>query len=233
MFRSASQTLLRWIVLLVLIPGLATGCFEIEEIISLNRDGSGSYTMRVDMSEAMGMIQAMGGGESGEVSKASASMDSTMVAAVTRLESIKGISNVKQSSENFMLELSYDFTDVDALNQASSQNELNSSAGMSGSPLEGVSYAWTPKSFIRSNPPLGETLDTEDPEMEQTMAMMRMMMGEASFTSKYSFPGKVKKVENELAEVQEDKKTVLLVVPLLDYMDGKASLSNNIRFKKR
>lgn len=68
---------------------------------------------------------------------------------------------------------------------------------------------------------------------EQDLAMAKMMFGTASYKTIYHFPGKVKKVSNDKARIGEDRKSVILEVPMSEVLEGKAEFANTIKFKKR
>jgi hypothetical protein len=58
-----------FLILLVSLLLIVSGCLVIEEGISLNADGSGTMEIKTDMSELMGMIAMMGGGKSEKINK--------------------------------------------------------------------------------------------------------------------------------------------------------------------
>ena len=69
--------------------------------------------------------------------------------------------------------------------------------------------------------------DEEDEDME----MVKMMMGDASYTVEYILPGKVKKVNGLNYNISEDGHTVTRTVNFLDMMDQKADLGVSIQYK--
>ena len=71
----------------------------------------------------------------------------------------------------------------------------------------------------------------ENVEEDENMAMMKMFMAGAEYTTVYHFPGKVKSATNPNAKV--DGKTVTIKGDLLDMMEGKADMSTEVKFKKK
>ena len=71
----------------------------------------------------------------------------------------------------------------------------------------------------------------EDMEEDENMAMMKMFMAGAEYTTVYHFPGKVKSATN--ANAQIDGKTVTIKGDLLEMMEGKADMSTEVKFKKK
>lgn len=225
--------------ILFLVSASLSGCLDIEEQISLNRNGSGSYSITIDMEEVMSMLQSfMEADQSGQLNIFD-TMDSTLREQVQTLRGVSGLSNVSHQAEGYTFKISYDFDKVATLNEA-----LSSGGGISGGmggflgageDVEtGPSYVWTKKSFERVQTPIQNLFEaTEDEEMAGMMSMAKMMMADASYKITYQMPGKVKKMTNPEAKLSEDKKSVILDVELLDILEGNAELSNKIAFKKR
>jgi len=71
----------------------------------------------------------------------------------------------------------------------------------------------------------------ENLEEDETMAMMKMFMAGAEYTTVYHFPGKVKNATNPNAKV--DGKTVTIKGDLLEMLEGKADMSTEVKFKRQ
>lgn len=71
----------------------------------------------------------------------------------------------------------------------------------------------------------------ENAEEDENMAMMKMFMAGAEYTTVYHFPGKVKSATN--ANAQVDGKTVTIKGDLLEMIEGKADMSTEVKFKKK
>lgn len=214
-----------------------TSCLDIEEKISLNRNGSGTYSIKVDMEQMMTMLQSfMSQEESGQLNIFD-TMDSTLREQVVVLRGIDGLSNVSHQSENYTFKISYEFDKIETLNEALS-NGNNLSGSMGGFLPENVegepAYFWTKKTFERRQEPIENIFEAEqDDEMAGMLSMAKMMMTDANYQIVYAMPGKVKRMTNSDAKLSGDKRTVTLDLALLDILEGNAELGNKITFKKR
>ncbi|RMG73847.1 MAG: hypothetical protein D6722_03180 [Bacteroidetes bacterium] len=216
---------------LVTLLFVSTACFDIEEEITLKKDGSGTYQISVDMTQMMEMMSGFMTEEQMAESDMFGSMDSALQVQVETLREMDGLSNVRHMSENFRFSLTYDFADIDALNAAASAGSAIDNT--TGPVTSGASYKWTPKSFERENKPIDNLLNSEDEEQAEAMEMAKMMLADAHYSITYHFPGKVKKLTNDAAEIGADNRSVILSSNFLDILDGEAELGNKITFKKR
>lgn len=96
---------------------LLQSCFEIKEIVTINKDGSGTFTMAIDMSEVKAMIEGFSDGEE-EGGNPLGEMQEEYEETKAKLEVIEGISNIQFTTENdgYVITTSFDFVDIDALN---------------------------------------------------------------------------------------------------------------------
>lgn len=212
---------------------LLTSCLDIVEEVTLNKDGSGKYQMSMDMSEMMQMMMTYMPDSIKETMDEKDMMDSLatmsnsqeMDSVVEVLEAIEGISNAENRMEGFVMIISYDFTNIESLNLASSQGAFTAKQG-----IKPASYTWKKGRF-------GRTYNTAelggDDETEEAMAMAKMMMQDATFTTVYNFPGKVKKFSNEDAQLENGKRTIRLTTSFGEILDDPALMSNEIQFKSK
>lgn len=229
------KTLLR--IVLILAVAIAPSCLEIEEEISLNKDGSGSYLMSIDMSEVMEMLQGMMEGNEEALDQAGmGKMDSTLQETANKLRDLEGVSKVKHSVEGFRFSIGYDFTSVDVLNKAQGEGSAVGALGAGLDPSMGSggnNFELSKRTFSRAPAPIDDLMDGMGEEEASSMEMIKMFLGEASYKMTYHMPGKVKSTTNELSEIQADGNTVITEVPMLDWLEGNADVGNEIKFKKR
>lgn len=212
---------------------LLTSCLDIVEEITLKSDGSGKYKMSMDMSEMMQMMMTYMPDSVKDTMDEKDMMDSLanmsssqeMDSVVEVLEGIEGISNAENKMEGFVMIISYDFANIESLNLASSQGSFTAKQG-----IKPASYTWKKGRFGRTYnmAELGE-----DEETEEAMAMAKMMMQDATFTTVYNLPGKVKKFSNEDAQLENGKRTLRLETSFGEILDDPALMSNEIQFKSR
>lgn len=99
-----------------------TSCIGIIEKIFFNKNGGGTYSMTLDMSEAAKMMAAFGD-VSSELDTGLDSLNNVFDNRAKALKAINGISNVRQevNKEQLIFTILLDFKDVDALNQGMSE----------------------------------------------------------------------------------------------------------------
>lgn len=120
---------------------LLTGCITIEETYSLKKDGSGSYAFKVNMSEMMTMMKAMGGLDKMNEEGSNPADDIKLDEGIEQLKKINGITNVQniQDKETGIFAISFDFANLEALQQAkassSEEGEAVSSLTLTGKKL--------------------------------------------------------------------------------------------------
>jgi hypothetical protein len=211
-----------------------TACLDIVEEITLNADGSGKYAMSMDMSQMMQMMVAYMPDSVKETMDENAMMDSLanmtggqeMDSVVNALNEMQGISHAESHMDGFVMVFSYDFANVEALNQAASQNSFTAQQG-----LKPANYVWKKGVFSRKFNKVD--LGTGDEDTDETMAMAKMMMQEAKFKTVYNFPGAVKKASNSAAELSNGKKTVTVERTFGEIFDDPELMSNEIKFKSK
>jgi hypothetical protein len=216
------------VALLALTALCCTSCFNIEEEIYLNRDGSGRYAISVDMSAMMEMMSAfMSQEESGETDMFG-SLDSTLEAQASALRGMAGISNVSHSREEARFKLLFDFRDVSTLNRA--LQETQGASEQTGGLLQNSNFTWTPKSFERAAVDMKANMENAEID-EQSMEMARMFLADAKYKTILHLPGSAKKMTNKDAVISADKRTVTFDATFLDLLDGKVQIGNKVSFK--
>lgn len=209
-----------------------TACLDIVEEITLKADGSGKYAMSMDMSQMMEMMMAYMPDSVKETMDEQTMMDSLatmtnsqeMDSIADVLNNMKGISNAETHMDGFVMIFSYDFTNAEALNQASSQSSFTAQQG-----LKQANYTWKKGVFARNF----NKVDLGDDESDETMAMAKMMMQEATFTTVYNLPGPVKTTSNSGSKLSNGKKTVTVNRTFGEIFDDPELMSNEIKFKSK
>ena len=201
-----------------------SACFEIMEEVTVNKDGSGKYVSTIDatkMSEQMQMLAAFD--TTGEmIPKLKYSLDSTFSVSLGKYKTVKGISNVKiDTSTPYIYKVTMDFKDVVALNEAINLDKKSEE-------MKNL-YAWKKGKLTRKDFALN--LDEMKMEDESQKEMAKSMLEGMKYTIIFNFPGKVKSISNKEAKLSDDKKTVTLACSLLDVMDKKVNLGNEVTYK--
>ncbi|MFT7382198.1 MAG: hypothetical protein ACI9Z3_002092, partial [Roseivirga sp.] len=100
---------------------LNSSCISIIEKYIFNRNGGGEYIFTVDLKEMTSMMEAMG---SMEDDTTITNMISDLEKRSREFEKIQGVTNAKvnYNEETSEVQLSFAFSNIDALNQALSEN---------------------------------------------------------------------------------------------------------------
>ncbi len=234
-------------VLIVLVVSVCfTGCIDIIEDLVLRKDGSGKYTLTMDMSKMMSDPMLKGMMEADEKNEVK-DMDSIVYFkdlpdSVTKdnpdLWSRVSMRIVNNSAkESFFVKINLDFKDVSEIGYLSANlnkvmdatmsnplaGDQPSQGGPSGLIDEGLSYVLNGKELVRTSKPPNEDVSNED------LDMLKNFMGDAEYRMNFELPGKVRKVTLPNAKVEGKK--VVVVVPFLQMMEKKTDLGGSIRFK--
>ena len=201
-----------------------SACFEITEEVTVNKDGSGSYTNIMDatkLSEQMQMIAAFD--STGQmVPKLKYTLDSTFAETFKKYAQLKGVSKVvADTSKPYIYKVSLNFTDVTALNEVINLDKKDDA-------MKNV-YAWKKGQLTRKDFALN--LDDMKMEDESQKEMAKSMLEGMKYTIILNLPGKVKNSTNKQAKISDDQKTVTLVCNLLDVIDKKVDLGNDVTYK--
>lgn len=236
-------------VLVALITLLASGCFNVFEELRLNRDGSGTYSMRIDLSQFMSddfmknMLKEAIDQESGAGSLSDLEQDS-LILFKSLSEELKARTGRPEFWDNVTMRLKVsdeedefytvttlefkDLKDIDFFHKhVSSMLAENGAGGLLPADIVpgGASFRLG-KNMITRLP--GE--EVKNPEMEgEEMEMLKMLMGESKFTTTYKLPGVVRKTTIPGAKVSGS--TVKVETDLIGMMEGKGKVNGEIRFK--
>jgi hypothetical protein len=200
-----------------------TACFDITEDITINKDGSGTYVSTTDASkltEQLSMLAAMD--TTGELMpKLKYSLDSSFSANFGQYAAIKGVSNVKiDTSKEYTYKVTLDFKNIETLNAV-----INVDKKEDG---QKNLYSWSKGKLTRKDS--GAGMSDMAMEDEQQKEMAKSMLKDMKYKIVYHLPKKVSGMTNKQATLSSDKKTVTLECSLLDIMDKKLTLGNEVKY---
>ena len=236
---------------------LFTGCIDIVEELFLNKDGSGKYSIRMDMSALMAdgglksMMEGMMEGDSVSAKPDQPMEQDTIMYMSDAPDSIRqrfvhpelmDRMNMRivmsEKQEKMLFSFNFDFNKVSEINDfledmdkmQGGNDKMGALSGGSGllPSVNGAQKIFAHKKCLFNRYPAPKN---DDSVSEEDMAMAKMMFQGATYKTIYHFPGKVKKVSNKNAVI--DGKTVTLETSLADIMDKKADLDMEVKFKKR
>ena len=200
-----------------------TACFDITEDITINKDGSGTYVSTTDaskLSEQLGMLAAMD--TTGElIPKLKYSLDSSFSANFSQYAAIKGVSKVKvDTSKAYIYKVTLDFTDINALNGVINVDKKEDA--------QKNLYSWVKGKLTRKDSGVG--MGEMGMEDDQQKEMAKSLLKDMKYTIIYHLPKKVSGMTNKEAKLSDDKKTVTLQGSILDIMDKKLTLGNEVKY---
>ncbi len=220
--------------LALVLPFILSACFELREEISLKNNGSGTYTMLIDMGKSKNLIDIFMKMNEKEEKIGVDEIDSTFVKGAEDLNKMEGISNAQGINDktNYIFGMKFDFADIDALNDA--LNEMNRRKYPELESFPSI-YKIEKKNLERTNffhlkglTDFSEQSGGDQQKEEQ----MRNFLKTATFTSVIRLPeGKIRKFSNEKFVLSADKKEIKLQANLLEVSEGKVNLENIVRIK--
>ena len=201
-----------------------TACFDITEEITVNKNGSGTYVSVTDaskLSEQLQMLAAMD--TTGQlIPKMKFTLDSSFNENFKKYATLKGVSNMKvDTSKEYVYKVTLDFADIDALNSVINVDKKEAT--------QKNLYSWSKGKLTRKDSGIGG-MGEMDMEDEQQKEMAKSMLKDMKYKIIYHLPKKVSGIANKDAKLSDDKKTVTLECSLLDIMDKKVSLSNEVNY---
>ena len=243
-------------------------CYEVNEEIVINENGSGTYVTRMDMSQLFEMMQTMGGEEELTKEGLDRAIDTTIMMR-TLMDSAKDVTadqkdllkngklHMQMNMKEKLMKLNVDlpFTGYDKLQMLMSglgnsgtgigeafksmfdKGGENNAADIPAQPksnqmdqLNGV-FDVVVKNGVLSRKANKEKFKAlmEKPEMEQMKQLSSSGM-EILYTTTIKFPRAVKKSDNPLIKLSDDKKTVTMKYNLLEMMDTPEKFSYTIEY---
>ena len=201
-----------------------TACFDITEELTVNKDGSGTYTNVTDaskLSEQLQMLAAMD--TTGQlIPKMKFTLDSSFNENFKKYATLKGVSKINvDTSKAYIYKVTLDFTDIDALNAVMNVDKKEAA--------QKNLYSWSKGKLTRKDSGIGG-MGEMDMEDDQQKEMAKSMLKDMKYSIIYHLPKKVSGMTNKEAKLSSDKKTVTLECSLLDIIDKKVSLSNEVKY---
>ncbi|MEL6536003.1 MAG: hypothetical protein AAFQ98_11355 [Bacteroidota bacterium] len=185
-----------------------SSCLEIKEQVFLKRNGSGTFTLTIDMSQMKSMMEAMGVNieDMGEEDPFSG-VETDFEDQKAELESIPGVSNARviPDRNTYAISVAFDFTDIDALNAGANKvfQDEDRTADMEY-------YRYSRGSFERT--PYFEHAEQVKDELNNSEDLQGMdptaFFGEMNYTTVFEFERPVKKMSNDSYSLSADNKSV-------------------------
>lgn len=253
-------TMKKWMFLLVCTCSLfLTGCINILEEVFLNRDGSGKYTITMDMSEMMsnpmmkGALQEAAEGAPEGTMPEKMEKDTIMhytdmakpgqlsAADARLLKDVVMKMRMSESKNEMFITIDMPFKHIDELAkigeamQKIQPEESDEAAGPLGGMGAFGGMTSAEKQFELNKKTLVRLPVAAQAQMmkemfgEEQMEMAKMLFGGATYKTVYHLPGKVKKAK--IAGAVVDGNTVTVSNGFIDILEGKVKFDGEIKFK--
>jgi hypothetical protein len=220
-----------------------SSCFNIIEEVTLKADGSGTYSMKFDMSEMKGMMDMLKsmpmdsiGAEGIDMSAlgSEANMFSqfgeSMAGVEKILKGVPGISNVKEVNDTTTLTNMYqfDFADIASLNQAMRiiTKQRYPEKAEEVFVLKGKNFERLPAADIGTGiaKAFKDQMQGQETGAMFDPAMLQSFLGGVTYTQIYHFPDReIKSSSNERSQVSEDKHRISIALKPFEDASGAAA----------
>jgi hypothetical protein len=227
-----------------------TGCLDIYEKIDVKKDGSGTLTMDMDMSQMLELLQNYMGKD--ELAKKGLAKMDTTINMKDVLDSVstmppdkkallsKGTVHIKldMDAKVFTTHMNFPFANQDNLQKLYAalgdgslgtaqlfKNLGGEEGGAGGGPSPDINQFNGIYDFACHDGLITKKVNQDkwkalqnDPQMAQVKQAAQMGM-EINYTTTIVLPRAVKKIDNGLAKLSDDKKTVVMKFNLIDAFD--------------
>ncbi len=256
--------------LVLMFLGFLASCYEVNEEITINEDGSGTFVTKMDMGQLIEMMQSFAGEE--ELSKEG--LDRAIDTTIQMVDMIDPSKDVTQEQKAllekgtmkmqmnikdklFKLDMNIPYTGYDNL-QKLMEGKGQSGAGLSDAFKNLFDDKKTPErdtakiidearepdmqdiagiyDVTVKNGLISKKTNTEKykallarPEMDQVKKLASSGM-EISYTTTIKLPRPVKKADNTIIKLSEDKKTVTMRYNLLDLLENPEKFAYTLEY---
>lgn len=217
-------------IFIVLLTLSLSSCFEVIEEINITNNGSGDVTFTINLSQSktklasIMLLDSVNGYKVPSEKELGQELNNT----VAYLRKTTGISNVKSTADfnNFIASVSFSFKDVSNINNITKSILKDQKVKVPNNSY--YQYNSASALFVRKY----EHLSTAQTSFNKMKAADKEVFKTAGYVSIYRFQSPVTKVTNSNAVVSKSKKAVMLKSSVMDIINGKANLSNQIQLSK-
>lgn len=218
-----------FILFIFLIPTLSS-CFQIIEEITMRNDGTGDVLLTINLSQSKTKVATVMLLDSVQGYKVPSKqkIQQELNEAVAYLRKTEGISNVKSTSDfnNYIATISFTFKDVANINNIT--KNILAKQKIKATNTSTYSYNKATKTFIRKYQPVA----TAKTEFNKLKSQDKAIFNGANYTSIYRFESPVTTTSNRASNVSKSKKAVMLKSGIMDLINGKINVSNQIQLSK-
>jgi len=238
------------LVLTLVLAVMATAC-NFTETIYLNTDGSGKFSLDVDASAMMGIAAEQGDRKIDSTFTLKSLMDERKdsiaklpVAEQQRLKKLENFSvrtHVDQTEKSFLFSLFSDFKKpsdlVDGLVVMKTMDDLKANGGGEKGRLSDMDKLKTDLRYSFDGKKFTRMTAVKDPviqkQLTDSLATIKPMMEAFTYTIKYHFPKKIKSITAKDPVFSDDRKTVTLQYPFIDYIERPEVMNFEVVLEKK
>ncbi|MVT10276.1 hypothetical protein [Chitinophaga tropicalis] len=218
------------VICLFLLSLFLSSCFEVVEDMKVDRDGSGSMTLTVNLSQsrtklaAIMMMDTINGHKVPERQDIQQEIDKL----VTRLNSTPGISNAKGNIDftSFIAVISFSFRDVANVNRAISN--IMDQYKVKGMSAANYSYNEAEGRFSRVYKNTGDVREQYNKLRDRD----KEIFSSAMYISIFRFENTITDYSNKLSRVARNQLAIMQRCSVKDLINGKTDISNQIQLSK-
>lgn len=245
----------KWITGIIFLLTLTSCTFK--EEIYINDDGSGKFSLNADASAIMAMIPKDSLGDKPMKSMDStfafrdifnskkdsiAKLSKEEQARLKKLENFSMHINMNTEQKQLVFGVLSDFKNVselqDAMSTMSEIKNIDKSKKAEAAPVvdfgknnSKLSYTYDGKKFTRKASVEKSQEKEKESLKDSAMASYKMIYEQSNYVINYHFPKKVKKVSNPNALFSEDRKTITIEYPFMDYIQDPEKLNFEVTFE--
>ncbi|WP_316832155.1 hypothetical protein [Pedobacter aquatilis] len=219
----------KFLLFIALIPTLSS-CFEVIEEITMRNDGTGDVTLTINLSQSKTKIASVMLLDSVQGYKVPSKqkIQQELGEAVAYLKKSEGISNVKSTSDfnNYIATISFNFKDVSNINNIT--RNILAQQKIKATNTSSYSFNKATRTFVRKYQPVS----TAKTEFNKLKSQDKAVFNGATYTSIYRFESLVTNTSNLASNISKSKKAVMLKSSIMDLINGKINVSNQIQLSK-
>ena len=181
---------------------------QIREKVFLNRDGSGTFSLELDMGDMFRMLEGMGVDPDEMEEDPFQGIEDNFLAQQAALNAIDGVdgARVEKDEDGHSIAVLFDFDNVDALNAGA-----NLVLGPGGDDSEAIEfYRYANNRFERSSYfDHAQQIKTEVENNDELEGMdPSVFFNDMSYSTEFEFEAPIRKMSNEDATLSADNRTV-------------------------
>lgn len=207
-----------------------SSCFEVIEEITLGKDGTGNMMLTVNLSQsktkiaAIMLMDSINGYKVPHKQEIQQEIDKT----VAQLSRMPGISNVKSTADftNFVANISFSFKDVANVNHLT--KALLEQYNVKNPNIPTYNYNKADATFTRD---YSYSSDVKE-QFNKLRNRDKEIFSTANYISILRFGTPITSYSNKLAKVSKNQQAMIQRFTILDLINGRANISNQVQLLK-